>query len=79
MVRWPQIFQRMKLDTMFWDAVIIVSRNADTNCKELTRVSSGHSPTEILAEVNHCLIGSWRLKLIFRQTRPSLVSRVVSL
>ena len=66
----------MKPDTMFWDAVIIVSRNPDINCEELTRVSSGHSPTEILGEVNRCLIGSWGLKLTSKQTQPSLVSRV---
>ncbi len=66
----------MKPDTMFWDAVIIVSRNPDVNCEELTRVSSGHSLTEILAEVNRCLIGSWSLKLISKQTQPSLVSWV---
>lgn len=66
----------MKPDTMFWDAVIIVSRHPDISCKELTRVSSGHSPTEILAEVNLCLIGSWILKLTSRQTQPSLVRRM---
>jgi len=66
----------MKPDTMFWDAVVIVSRFPDIECRELTRVTSGHSLTEILDEVNHYLIGSWSLKLTSRLIRPSLVSRV---